>query len=89
MLILGFPDGAVVKNLPVNSGDTRDMGLISGLARSPGVGTHSKILAWKISWTEEPVRLQSMGLQKAGHGGARIHSLPYARQNSKCFTWIN
>ena len=26
------------------------------------LGTHSGILAWKISWTEEPGRLQSMGL---------------------------
>jgi len=86
---LGFPDGAVVKNLPVNSGDTRDMGLIPGLARSPGVGTHSNILTWKISWTEEPVRQQSMGLQKVGHDGARIYYLPYARQCSKCFIWIN
>ena len=26
--------------------------------------THSSILAWKITWTEEPGRLQSMGLQR-------------------------
>ena len=26
------------------------------------VATHSSILAWKITWTEEPGRLQSMGL---------------------------
>ena len=29
--------------------------------------THSSILAWKISWTEEPGGLQSMGLQRVGH----------------------
>ena len=28
---------------------------------------HSSILAWKISWTEEPGRLQSMGLQRVRH----------------------
>ena len=28
---------------------------------------HSIILAWKIPWTEEPGRLQSMELQRAGH----------------------
>ena len=27
------------------------------------MGTHSNILAWKIPWTEEPGRVQSMGLQ--------------------------
>ena len=34
----GFPGGTVVKNPPANAGDTRDMGLIPGLERSPGVG---------------------------------------------------
>ena len=29
--------------------------------------THSSILAWKIPWTEEPGRLQSMGLQRVTH----------------------
>ena len=28
---------------------------------------HSSTLAWKIPWTEEPCRLQSMGLQRVGH----------------------
>ena len=33
-----------------------------------GMATHSSTLSWKIPWTEEPGRLQSMGLQRAGHG---------------------
>ena len=32
-----------------------------------GKATHSSILAWRITWTEEPGRLQSMGLQRVGH----------------------
>ena len=32
-----------------------------------GMATHSSILAWRIPWTEEPGRLQSMGLQRVGH----------------------
>ena len=32
-----------------------------------GTATHSGILAWKIPWTEEPGRLQSMGSQRVGH----------------------
>ena len=36
--IRGFPGGRVVKNLPANVGDARDMGLISGSGRSPGEG---------------------------------------------------
>ena len=30
------------------------------------ITTHSSILAWEIPWTEEPGRLQSIGLQKVG-----------------------
>ena len=40
---LGFLDGAVVKNLPANAGDTRDMGLIPGLRRSPGTGNSNPL----------------------------------------------
>ena len=31
------------------------------------MATHSGILAWKIPWTEEPGRLQFIGLQRVGH----------------------
>ena len=31
------------------------------------MATHSSILAWRILWTEEPGRLQSIGLQRVGH----------------------
>ena len=36
--LVGFPGGAVVKNLPTNTGDTRDVGLIPGMGRSSGGG---------------------------------------------------
>ena len=65
--MLGFPGGAVVKNLPANVGGTRDIGSILGSGRSPGGGngkTHSSILAWIIPWTEEPGGLQFMGLKR-------------------------
>ena len=68
---LVFLMGALVKNLPANKGDA---GLIPRSGRSPGEGmetfpmeTHSSILAWKISWTEESGSLQSMGSQRVGH----------------------
>ena len=59
----------VVKNMPTNAGDTRDMGLIPGLVRSLG-GGHGNPLQYsclEIPWTEEPGGLQSIGLQRAGH----------------------
>ena len=59
----------LVVNLLANARDVRDSGSIPGLRRSPeeGMATHSSILAWGISWTEEPGGLQSMGSQTAGH----------------------
>ena len=50
----------VVKNLPANAGDIRDAGLIPGSGRFPlekKMTTHSSILAWRISGTEEPCGL--------------------------------
>jgi len=37
-IILGFSGGSVVKNLPANTGDSGDVGLIPGLGRYPGEG---------------------------------------------------
>jgi len=31
------------------------------------MASHSSIIAWRIPWTEEPGRIQSMGLQRVGH----------------------
>ena len=31
------------------------------------MATHSSVLAWRISWTEEPGQLQSVGSQRVGH----------------------
>ena len=59
----------VVKNPPAKAGDPGDVVSISELERFPeeGVATHSSILAWRILWTEEPGRLQSLGSQRARH----------------------
>ena len=56
----------MVKNLSANTGD---VDLIRGLRRCPGtkMATHSSVLAWEISWTEEPGGLQSLGLQRVRH----------------------
>ena len=58
----------VVKNLPVNAGDIRDVGSILGLGRSleEGMVTHSSILVWRTPWREKPGRLQFVGSQRVG-----------------------
>ena len=55
-----------VKNLPaVQETQVRSLGWEDPLKKK--MATHSSILAWKISWTEEPGGLQSMGSQRVGH----------------------
>ena len=63
VLSVGFPGGSVVKNPLANAGD---VGSISRWGSSPEkeMATHSSIPAWEIPWTEEPDRLQLMGLQR-------------------------
>ena len=39
--------------------------------------THSSVLAWKIPWTEEPGRLQSVGSQRVGHNWLTEHIYIY------------
>ena len=52
---LGFPDGSAVKNPPATqeSQETRVQSLGEEESLEEGLATHSSILAWRISWTEE------------------------------------
>ena len=65
----GFPGGPVVKNLPamqeIQETQVKSVGqedLLEG-----EMATHSRILAWRIPWTEEPGRLPSMGTRRVRH----------------------
>ena len=68
---VGLSRGLVIKNPPANAGVAGDKGSfdpwIGKIPLEKGMATHSRILAWEISWTEEPGRLQSMGSQRVGH----------------------
>ena len=55
-----------VKNLPAMQ-ETRVLSLGQEDPLEKDMATHSSILTWKIPWTEEPGRLQSMGSQRVGH----------------------
>ena len=55
-----------VKSLPV-MWETRVRSLDWEDPLEKEMATHSSTLAWKIPWTEEPGRLQSMGSQRFGH----------------------
>ena len=56
----------IVKNLPaVQETQVGSLDWEDPLEKE--MATHSSILAWKISWTEEPGGLQTMGSQRFGH----------------------
>ena len=67
--IASFPSGSAVRNLPTmqEQQEARVWSLSWEDSLEEGMATHSSILAWKIPWTEEPGRLQSMGSQTVGH----------------------
>ena len=61
---MGFPGHSVVENLPASEGDVgQSLGQEDSLEKE--MATHSSILAWEISQTEEPGRLQFTELQKS------------------------
>ena len=70
----GFSGGSAVKN-PVGSigaaGEwVRSLGREDPLEK--GMATHSRILFWRIPWTEKPGKLQSIGLQKVSYDWSKL-----------------
>ena len=67
--ISGFPGGLVINNRPAmqepQKMQVQSLGQEDHLEKD--MATHSSILAWRIPWTEEPGRLQSLGLPKIRH----------------------
>ena len=56
-----------VKNLPAMwETQVQSLGWEDNLEKE--MATHSSILAWRITWTEESGGLRSMGSQRVGHG---------------------
>ena len=72
-----FPGSSVVKNPPAKAGGIRDMGSVAGSGRSleEGMAAHSSILAWRIQWTEESGRLQSIGSHRVGHNRSDLERM--------------
>ena len=77
-LFMGFPRQEYWSGMPFPSpGDLPNPGIETGSPAllEKAMATHSSTLAWKISWAEEPGRLQSMGLLRVGHDWATSLSL--------------
>ena len=68
----GFPGSSVGEESACNAGDylqpgDPDLTLDLEDPLEKEMATHSRILSWRIPWTEQPDRLQSMGSQRVGH----------------------
>ena len=88
MIQRGIRDGEMLsdKESSCNSGDPGDEGLISGSGRSPEeeMTMHSRILAWKIPWTEEHSNLQS----RRGPEGSEITKHACTNEIITLISWI-
>ena len=70
--VMKYGASLVAQMIKESACNVEDLGSIPGSGRSleKGMATHFSILAWRIPWTEEPGRLQSMGSQRVKHNGA-------------------
>ena len=66
---MDFPGGSAVKNQPAMKKlkETRVQSLSWEDPLEEGMATQSRILAWRIPWTEEPDKLESIGSQRIRH----------------------
>ena len=85
----GFPGSSVVKNLPANSGDARDVGLIPGSRGSPG-GGHGNLFQFSClenSMDKRSLVGYSLGSQRVGHDWVTNTSLNWLMEAP--YTWFS
>ena len=87
MLVVKFKTSLVaqtVKHLPTTrKTQVQSLGQEDPLEKE--MATHSSTLAWKIPWTKDPGRLQSMGPQRVGHDGATSLSETLKQEQKCCY----
>ena len=72
--------------IKLSSVEVRKLKRRLGKRLEKGMATHSRPLAWKIPWTEEPGGLQSMGLQRVGHDWS-VLAAAAAAAGKRPWTW--
>ena len=88
-----FPSGSGVKNPPAMQvpQETKVPSLGGEDPLEEGMATHSRILAWRVPWTEEPDGLQSMGSQRVGHDWTDWADIAHTKLymcKRRPFTWL-
>ena len=87
---IGFPGGSIVNNPSANAmQETWVRSLCEADPLEEEMATHSSILTWKIPWTENSGRLQSIGSQRVRHDSNWAHSsLELPRQYEKLIYYL-
>ena len=82
--VMKYGASLVAQMIKESACNVEDLGSIPGSGRSleKGMATHFSILAWRIPWTEEPGRLQSMGSQRVKHNGATNTFFTFSQWNT-------
>ena len=70
---MGHPGGSDSKETACSAGDPGSIP-VPGDPLEEGMATHSRILAWRIPWTEECGGLQSMGSHRVGQDWSDLNS---------------
>ena len=91
MLFTCWCNGSAGRETAFSAVDTGDVGLIPGLGRSLGGGNGNPLQysCLEIPWTEEPGRLQSMGLQRVRHNSTTKHSHSIYSSRKGKQNWIH
>ena len=83
--LLAFPTGSADKESPCSARDTGDASSMPGLGKSPGGGNGNLLQysSWRITWTEDPGRLQSKGLPRVGHDWVTKHTQTHTHTHTR------
>jgi len=79
----GFPGGSVIKNLPANAGESRDMGSIPGSGRSPGGGNGNPL---QHSCLE--ISMDRRAWWAIGHGVSKESDMTWRLNHKTIMRWL-
>ena len=79
----GFPGGSVIKNLPANAGESRDMGSIPGSGRSPGGGNGNPL---QHSCLE--ISMHRRAWWAIGHGVSKESDMTWRLNHKTIMRWL-
>ena len=87
-LFLALPRWCMWERTHLSMEETRVQSLGQEDPLEGGTTTHSSVLAWRIPWTEEPGRLQSVGPHRVRHDWSDLHTICYLHVDCLFRFWV-